>query len=197
MLDTGDVSLIPNLEFAGRFCVVSDSCRFEPEGIWYRVISFLGFRWWWGLIPSVPLLWSQYLWDQLCQFSYLISGLAEELYINPLLLRLVGSQDKFLQFSSRKIVVSMQVYLPHSYSRIWQKGIKAKLGKKVLKIDKRGMVWTLHSALGKSVPYNLIWTEGKGSKKHQLATLHLEKDLFHLLCHGYCHCPIRRTWITP
>ena len=55
----------------------------------------------------------------------------------------------------------MQVYLPHSHSRIWQKGIKAKLGKKVLKIDKRGMVWTLHSALGKSVPYkcNLDWRQ--------------------------------------
>ena len=113
-----------------------------------------------------------------------------------LLLRLVESQDKFLQFSSRKIVVSMQVYLPHSHSRIWQKGIKAKLGKKVLKIDKRGMVWTLHSALGTSVPYNVIWTEGQGSKKHQLAAFHLEKDLFHLLCHGYCHCPVGKTWTT-
>lgn len=30
----------------GRFYVVSDSCRFEPEYSYYRVISFLGLRWW-------------------------------------------------------------------------------------------------------------------------------------------------------
>lgn len=45
VLDTGDISLISDLGFAGRFHVVSGSCRFEPEGIWYGVISFLGFRW--------------------------------------------------------------------------------------------------------------------------------------------------------
>lgn len=65
--------------------------------------------------------------------SYFWSG--RELYINPLLLRLVESQDKFLQFSLQEdsSVNAGFCLSPQPVSDLAKRGIKAKLGKKVLK----------------------------------------------------------------